>query len=164
MCTVTSLLIRYLLTLSLKNSQPTNTAEAITFTSSGRLDKESPYYATRHGLSIVNDVLLFRDRIVIPPSLQQRLISIVHEGHQGIVRTKQRLRQKVWWPGLNHNVESFIQSCHGCQVVGPLPSLFVHSSGPFSGPFSDWGGGGGVLESPENPPPPPPGYGLVQQV
>ena len=34
--------------------------------------------------------------------------------------------------------------------------FFVHSSGPFGGPFSDWGGGGGggggVLQSPENPP------------
>ena len=29
-----------------------------------------------------------------------------------------------------------------------LVDLFVHSSGPFGGPFSDWG----VLQSPENPP------------
>ena len=33
-----------------------------------------------------------------------------------------------------------------------LLDLFVHSSVPFGGPFSDWGGGG-VLQSPENPPP-----------
>ena len=32
-----------------------------------------------------------------------------------------------------------------------IVDLFVHSSGPFGGPFSD-GGGGGVLQSPENPP------------
>ena len=34
--------------------------------------------------------------------------------------------------------------------------LFVHSSGPFGGPFSDWGGGGGSSEPREPPPPPPP--------
>ena len=34
-----------------------------------------------------------------------------------------------------------------------LEDLFVHSSGPFGGPFSDWGGGGGgFFQSPENPP------------
>ena len=40
--------------------------------------------------------------------------------------------------------------------------LFVHSSGPFGGPFFVWGGGGGgggVLQNPENPP----GYSLVKE-
>ena len=39
-----------------------------------------------------------------------------------------------------------------------IVDLFVHSSGPFGGPFSDWGGpggggggGGGGVQSPENP-------------
>ena len=30
--------------------------------------------------------------------------------------------------------------------------LFVHSSGPFGGPFSDWGGGGGGSSEPREPP------------
>ena len=37
-----------------------------------------------------------------------------------------------------------------------LVDLFVHCSGPFGGPCSDWG----VLQSPENTP----GYGLVVRV
>ena len=41
-----------------------------------------------------------------------------------------------------------------------LEDLFIHSSGPFGGPFFVWGGG--VLQNRENPPPPP-GYGLVTQ-
>jgi ribosomal protein L21E len=76
----------------------------------------------RRGLSIVDKTLLFRNKIVIPPSLQDQILSIAHEGHQGIVRTKQRLRQKVWWSGLNKDVEDFIRCCHGCQVVGALPN------------------------------------------
>ena len=33
-----------------------------------------------------------------------------------------------------------------------LVDLFVHSSGPFSGPFSDWGGGGGFFRAHRTPP------------
>ena len=36
-------------------------------------------------------------RIVIPPSLQNHAVQLAHEGHQGIVKTKQLLRQKVWY-------------------------------------------------------------------
>ena len=36
-----------------------------------------------------------------------------------MVRTKQRLRSKVWWPKMNSDVEQFINSCHSCQIVSP---------------------------------------------
>ena len=71
-------------------------------------------------LSIKNDIILFQDKIVIPRALRKEMITLAHEGHQGIVRTKQRLRTKVWWPRLSHDVEKFIQHCHPCQTVEPL--------------------------------------------
>ena len=51
--------------------------------------------------------------------MRQRVLDLAHEGHQGVVRTKQRLRSKVWWPGMSIDVEKHIQHCHPCQVVGP---------------------------------------------
>ena len=77
------------------------------------------YYPIRHKLSILENCLMFNDKAIIPPSLQRNIVNIAHEGHQGIVRTKQRLRAKVWWPGMGKFVEDFIGSCHGCQVTGP---------------------------------------------
>ena len=44
---------------------------------------------------------------------------LAHEGHQGMVRTKVRLREKVWWPKMDKQVEDAIRSCHPCQLVGP---------------------------------------------
>ena len=94
--------------------------KAINSLDQGAFDRKSNFYAIRQGLSFVQDVLLFRNRIVIPSSLKSALIDIAHEGHQGLVRTKQRLHQTVWWPGLNKDVDKYIQCCHGCQVVGPV--------------------------------------------
>ena len=38
---------------------------------------------------------------VMPESLWKRTIKLFHEGHQGMVRTTARLRQKVWWPNMD---------------------------------------------------------------
>ena len=44
-----------------------------------------------------SDVLLRGQRIVIPQSLQNRVINLAHEVHQDLVRTKQLLRENVWF-------------------------------------------------------------------
>ena len=59
------------------------------------------------------------NRIVMPESLWKQSILLDHEGHQGIVRTKARLREKVWWPRMDKQVEETIPACHPCQLVGP---------------------------------------------
>ena len=82
-----------------------------------------PYYQVRHELTAAADsnIILRGSRIVIPPSLQNRTVQLAHEGHQGIVKTKQLLRQKVWYPGIDSDVAQTIANCIPCQAVGPAP-------------------------------------------
>lgn len=67
--------------------------------------------------STYDGVILRQNRIVVPKSLRSQTIMLAHEGHQGIVKTKQLLRTKVWWPQLDKDVESFVKTCHACQLV-----------------------------------------------
>ena len=60
------------------------------------------------------------ERIVIPEKLQKQMTQIAHEGHQGIVRTKQMLRAHVWFPGIDAAVEKYVGRCIGCQATTPL--------------------------------------------
>ena len=62
-------------------------------------------------------------RIVIPVSLRKRVLELAHEGHQGIVKTKDRLRSKVWWPNMNSMVERHCKKCLGCQAVTPITTI-----------------------------------------
>ncbi len=62
-------------------------------------------------------------RIVVPASLRKRVLKLTHEGHQGIVKTKDRLRSKVWWPNMNSMVESHCKECLGCQAVTPAATI-----------------------------------------
>ena len=66
-----------------------------------------------------SNLVLRGSRIVIPTTLQQKAVEIAHEGHQGIVKTKKLLREKVWFPGIEEKVKVAIQNCIACQANGP---------------------------------------------
>lgn len=76
-----------------------------------------PYFPIRHDLTVQDGILLFNNRIVIPQSLREDVLALAHCGHQGISKTKALLREKVWWPSMNSQVESAIQNCHPCQLT-----------------------------------------------
>ena len=77
-----------------------------------------PSYAqVKDELCVYGERLLRGTRIVVPRLLRNRVVQLAHEGHQGIVKTKYRLRSKAWWPGMDKDVEKFCKVCHGCQVT-----------------------------------------------
>lgn len=78
------------------------------------------YKPIRDELCLFGNIVLRGTRIVVPKKLRGRVIELGHEGHQGLVKMKQRLRTKVWWPGIDKDAENFCKTCHGCQVVGGL--------------------------------------------
>lgn len=68
------------------------------------------------------------------------MIDLAHEGHQGIVKTKYRLRSKVWWPCMDKEVERKCRICHGCQAVSDYPPPEpMQKVVPPNGPWQDCG-------------------------
>ena len=76
-----------------------------------------PYRRVKDELCVSNGIILRGSRIVMPSTLWQATLLNAHEGHQGIVRTKQMVREKVWWPGIAHQVETMVKACLPCQSV-----------------------------------------------
>ena len=81
-------------------------------------DIRRKYQAIQNELSTIGYLVLRGTRILVPEVHRSQVIKLAHEGHQGIVKTKQRLREKVWWPGIDKEAERICRSCHACQVVG----------------------------------------------
>ncbi|KAE8742082.1 hypothetical protein FOCC_FOCC012356 [Frankliniella occidentalis] len=75
------------------------------------------YELIKSELGEVDGVLVKNSSLIIPKSLQTRVLTLAHEGHMGIVATKQRLRSKVWWDGIHKDAENWVRSCHPCQLV-----------------------------------------------
>ncbi|XP_048751676.2 uncharacterized protein LOC125663402 [Ostrea edulis] len=78
------------------------------------VDKDSdlfPYMRVKDKLPIVNydegSILLYETKIIMPHTLCKRVVvDLAHEGHQGIVKTKQFLRSTTWFLGLGQQVET----------------------------------------------------------
>ena len=74
-----------------------------------------PYHAVRHELCVADDLLYRGERLIAPQLLQDKIVSLAHEQHQGMVRSKQLIRQTYWWPGLDAQVEEAVRRCQVCQ-------------------------------------------------
>ena len=84
---------------------------------SGRFEKCKSYRPVAGELCISGQLVLRGTRIVLPHKLRPQALALAHEGHLGIVGTKQNLRSKVYWPGMDKAAEKHCKSCHGCQLV-----------------------------------------------
>ena len=65
------------------------------------------YRYMRYELAVLGKLVLRGTRIVVPQKLREQIL----EGHQGVVKTKQRLRSKVWWPGVDRTIEGKYVRC-----------------------------------------------------
>ena len=79
------------------------------------------YHSIFTELAVVGGLVVRGPRIVVPRTLRNKVVNPAHEGHQGITKTKEYLRTRVWFPGLDKMVEAHIQHCHPCQVVNVSP-------------------------------------------
>ena len=69
-------------------------------------------------------------------SLRKQILSLAHEMHQGIVKTKQFLRTRFFWPGMDDATEKMIKNCQACVVNQPLDKYTLLWPTPLSrGPW-----------------------------
>jgi len=96
------------------------------------------YKAGKEELWVLGRVVMRGTRIVMPQSLWKQTIMLAHEDHQDMVCTKARLREKVWWPQMDKEVEDAMRPCHPCQLEGPRakPEPLRSSSLP-DGPWQE---------------------------
>ena len=71
-------------------------------------DSCKQYWQVRHNLTIDDDLIVYGCRLLIP-----------RQAHQGMVRTKQRARLTIYWPGLDNDIDNMVSQCTQCQTHFP---------------------------------------------
>lgn len=94
-----------------------------------------PFHKRRMELSIEEDCLLWGMRVVIPGKFRQQLLTLLHEGHPGMVRMKSLARKHCWWPLLDQEIEDMIRRCDTCTHSLPLPSSTTNNWAWPNGPW-----------------------------
>ena len=73
--------------------------------------------------SICNEVLLLRERVVIPSTLQKRILKDFYVGHHGNTRMKIMMHSYVHWPNMDKDIENAVKSCKDCTLAAKIPPI-----------------------------------------
>ena len=78
-----------------------------------------PYFDYKEELNVIDDVIdgiLYKgQRIVIPKRMRAESLQVLHQAHQGIVKSKQLARDLIYWPGIGSQIEDTLSRCVACQ-------------------------------------------------
>lgn len=80
-----------------------------------------PFYRRRDALTITDGCIMLRDRVVIPASLRSAVLRQLHVGHPGMTRMKAIARSYMFWPNIDHDIESTVRGCEGCALAAKAP-------------------------------------------
>jgi hypothetical protein len=70
-------------------------------------------------LSEYDGLLVRGSRIVIPFSYRDDIVGRIHDGHQGIVKCRERANECVWWPGMGQDIKNMVSKCKHCIEKSP---------------------------------------------
>ena len=74
-----------------------------------------PYYNLRDELTVVNNLILKGNKIVISSTLIKEMKQILHTGHLGIEMTKSNARSTMYWTNIDKDINEMISNCNACQ-------------------------------------------------
>ncbi|KRX62859.1 Transposon Tf2-9 polyprotein [Trichinella sp. T9] len=100
-------------------------------------EKFKPFFSRQLEISVHKGCLLWGNRVVIPFQARSRLLTMLHDGHPGIVRMKALARSYFWWPKMDEDIEKTVNTCNVCQSSrAAMPKAPVHSWETPNNPWS----------------------------
>ena len=92
-----------------------------------------PYYSIRNMIT-QTEGLLFKDQLVmIPSKLREEMMQQAHVAHSGIGDCRRRLKDTMYWPGMNKDIEQYIQTCESCikhtEIQNKRETIIQHKRG-----------------------------------
>ena len=72
------------------------------------------YAPYKNELSLFNDVILYKNRILIPAKLRPKILNMLHASHNGIVAMKEEARSFIWWPHIDNEIQDLTKNCEIC--------------------------------------------------
>ena len=67
-----------------------------------------------NSLSTENGCVFYDLRVIIPSTLRNHILKLLHLGHFGMQRIKQLARSTVYWPRIDFDIEDLCRKCTSC--------------------------------------------------
>ena len=69
------------------------------------------HWNIRDELCYVNGIMMKGENIVVPKSMRPEMLSVIHTGHMGDEKCKNRARELLFWPGMCHQISELVSKC-----------------------------------------------------
>ena len=101
------------------------------------------YIRYKESLYVIDGVVLYRDRVVVPSALRQTVLENLHAAHQGVASMQLRAQSIVFWPGMTESINETRSRCRECNrnapSQAPMPSEpATPPTTPFEKVFADF--------------------------
>ena len=73
----------------------------------------------RDNLHVVDGVIIYRNRFMIPPVLRQTCLNTLHAAHQSVSSMISRDESSIFWPGITPAITSLRTNCSHCNRMAP---------------------------------------------
>ena len=70
-------------------------------------------------MSVVNGVVTYKGRVVVPGVLRGEVLDALHRAHQELTSMSVRAGDTVWWPDLARDLERVRKGCLKCTQNAP---------------------------------------------
>ena len=80
-----------------------------------------PYKKMLTEITEAEGIMLREERNIVPEEMRRRVVQIAHEGHLGVIKTKQLIKETMWFPNIQKWVQEEIDGCIACQAVNDTP-------------------------------------------
>jgi hypothetical protein len=77
------------------------------------------YHRLRDSLHVVDGVVCYKGRLVIPATLRQEVLDAIHAAHQGVSGMNNRVDQAVYWPSITADLHNSRHNCKTCIREAP---------------------------------------------
>lgn len=77
------------------------------------------YWPYRDEIHTGDDILFRSNRLIIPSSMRNQVLDLLHAAHGGTEKMKQRARDVMYWPGMSTDIEETAERCVLCRKHKP---------------------------------------------
>ncbi|XP_055311607.1 uncharacterized protein K02A2.6-like [Sitodiplosis mosellana] len=77
------------------------------------------FYRLRSDILLEDEILFYKQRIIIPKSMRKEILHQLHKPHFGINKTLKRAQNSVFWPNISNEIEQTVSNCIICQENAP---------------------------------------------
>ena len=77
------------------------------------------YFQCRDNLYTIDGVAVCKERIIIPPSLREDVLTTLHSAHQGVTSMTSRAESSIFWPGIKAEINLRRSTCNECNGMEP---------------------------------------------